>query len=234
VVCPDLRGYGDSDKPPGDPEHLLYSKRSLAGDQVELMQALGFDHFAVVGHDRGARVARRMALDHPDKVSHLALLDIVPTRTIYTLLNQERAAAVWRYFFLIQPYDFPERLIGAASDFYLRRTFEQWSGSPNVPQPEAMAEYSRCFDAGTIHASCEDYRAGASIDLTHDKDDSGKKIACPLLLLWSESMLGTLYPMADTWREQASHVQGHALCCGHFLPEEQPAEVVAELTSFLG
>jgi haloacetate dehalogenase len=190
VICPDLRGYGDSAKPAGDPEHQLYSKRTMARDQIEVMRQLGFETFAIVGHDRGARVAQRLALDYPAKVSRLALLDIVPTRAIYAALNQLRATMTWRYFFLIQPHDFPERLIGAEPEFYLRWTLEDWCEIPEAFAPEAMMEYRRCFDAATIHASCEDYRAGASIDLVHDEASLGQKLVCPLLVLWSATGLG--------------------------------------------
>jgi haloacetate dehalogenase len=204
VICPDLRGYGDSGKPAGDPEHQLYSKRTMARDQVEVMRQLGFETFAIAAHDRGARVAQRLALDFPAKASRMALLDIVPTRTIYAALNQLRATMTWRYFFLIQPNGFPERLISAEPEFYLRWTLEDWSESPNAFAPEAMSEYLRCFDAATIHASCEDYRAGASIDLVHDDASHGQKLTCPLLLLWSATGLGRQYSVETTWREYAT------------------------------
>jgi haloacetate dehalogenase len=154
VLCPDLRGYGDSDKPAGDDDHHAYAKRTMAEDQVAVMRALGYQRFAVVGHDRGGRVAHRLALDHPDLVTRLALLDIVPTRTMYAAVDQERATAAWRYFFLIQPFDLPERLIGAASERYLQWTFNEWCGTPGAITDEAMIEYRRCFDAATIHATC--------------------------------------------------------------------------------
>jgi haloacetate dehalogenase len=233
TVCPDLRGYGDSAKPSGDSDHHTYSKRRMAQDQVEIMDQLGFETFAIVGHDRGGRVAHRLALDHPEKVSRLALLDIVPTPSIYASLNQERATSVWRYFFLIQPYDLPERLIGAAPEFYLRWTLEHWSGTRNVFAPAALAEYQRCFDTATIHASCEDYRAGATIDLVHDAASRGQKIVCPLLLLWSETALGGMYDVETVWHEYAEAVRGRALTCGHFLAEERPEETTAELVGFL-
>jgi haloacetate dehalogenase len=194
---------------------------------------LGFETFAVVGHDRGGRVAHRLALDHPEKVSRLALLDIVPTQAIYASLNQQRATTVWRYFFLIQPYDLPERLIGAEVEFYLSWTLEQWSGTPNALVPEALAEYRRCFDTATIHASCEDYRAGASIDLVHDAASQGQKIACPLLVLWSATGLRGMYDVRAVWQAYAREVSGRALACGHFLAEERPQETAAELIAFL-
>jgi haloacetate dehalogenase len=233
VVCTDLRGYGDSAKPHSDETHEPYSKRTLARDQLDAMGALGFERFAVFGHDRGARVARRMVLDHPDAVSRLAVLDIVPTAVVYETLDQPRATTVWRYFFLVQPPDLPERLIGRDPGSYLRSTFAEWSGTADVPTAAAFAEYDRCFDEDTIHASCEDYRAGATIDLEHDRADAGRAIECPLLVLWSASGLGSLYDVLRIWRAEAEDVQGRSLECGHFLAEEQPSEVTAELSTFL-
>lgn len=233
VVCPDLRGYGDSGTPPSDAGHLPYSKRAMAADQVEVMRALGFERFAVVGHDRGARVGRRLALDHPEAVSRLALLDIVPTATIYGTLDQRRATTVWRYFFLIQPSDLPERLIGARADLYLDWTLRDWCGTPGALSEAVVAEYRRCFDPATIHATCEDYRAGATVDLDHDRADAGGRIACPLLVLWSRSGIGSAYDVMEVWQEQAGEVSGRALDCGHFLPEERPEEVAPELLRFL-
>jgi len=234
VICPDLRGYGDSSKPPGDPDHVAYSKRVMTQDQVEVMQSLGFDRFVVVGHDRGGRVAHRMALDHANKVSHLAVLDIVPTRTMYATIDQERATNVWRFFFLIQPDPFPEHLIGADPDFYLHWTLDHWCGTPGALTDEAVAEYRRCFDAATIHATCEDYRAGATVDLVHDQADQERKVSCPLLALWSRTGSGSLYDVLSEWRERgAGSVRGRALDCGHFLPEERPEETTAEIAAFL-
>jgi haloacetate dehalogenase len=206
----------------------------MAQDQVEVMQSLGFDRFAIVGHDRGGRVAHRMALDHANKVSHLAVLDIVPTRTMYATIDQERATNVWRFFFLIQPNPFPERLIGADPDFYLRWTLDHWCGTPGALTDEAVAEYRRCFDAATIHATCEDYRAGATVDLVHDQADQERKVSCPLLALWSRTGSGSLYDVLSEWRERrAGSVRGRALDCGHFLPEERPEETTAEIAAFL-
>jgi haloacetate dehalogenase len=234
VVCPDLRGYGDSAKPPSDPTHEPYSKRVMARDQVELMRGLGFDRFAVVGHDRGARVARRMALDHSGTVTRLAVLDIVPTKTIYETLDRERALTVWRYFFLAQPADLPERLIGADPEGYLRWTLDEWCRTAGAFSGEAIAEYRRCFGPETIRATCEDYRAGATIDLVHDDADAGRAIACPVLVLWSGPGLGSAYDVLSIWRAEAADVTGEALDGGHFLPEERPAEVAAKLLAFLG
>lgn len=234
VVCPDLRGYGDSAKPESDQTHGPYSKRVMARDQIALMSHLGFERFAVAGHDRGARVARRLALDHADVVSQLAVLDIVPTRAIYESLDQERATTVWRYFFLIQPPDLPERLIEASSDLYLDWTLRDWCGTQGALTEPAIAEYRRCFDAATIHASCEDYRAGATIDLAHDEASADRKISCPLLVLWSRGGIGSAYDVLEIWRAEADEVRGRALDCGHFLPEERPDEVASELLAFFG
>jgi haloacetate dehalogenase len=233
VVCADLRGYGDSDKPTGDATHRAYAKRTMASDQLAVMQALGFQRFALVGHDRGARVALRLALDHPGAVSRLALLDIVPTSTIYGSLDQRRAITVWRYFFLVQPPDLPERLIGNDPGGYLRATFDEWSTTPGVPVPEAQVEYDRCFDAASIHATCEDYRAGATIDLAHDAADADRQLDCPLLVLWSAQGIGSSYDVPGIWSTRAAKFRGRALHGGHFLAEEQPAETTAELISFL-
>jgi haloacetate dehalogenase len=232
VVCPDLRGYGDSGKPPSDETHRPYSKRVTAQDQVQLMESLGFDRFAVIGHDRGARVARRMALDHPDTVARLGVLDIVPTATIYDSLDQDRATTVWRYSFLIQPAELPERMIGADPRFYLDWTFNEWSGDPAALEP-ALPEYRRCFTPETIHTTCEDYRAGATIDLADDRADAGKRISCPVLVLWSARGIGAAYDVMSIWRREADDVRGRALDCGHFLAEEKPQETTSELMSFL-
>jgi haloacetate dehalogenase len=230
VVCPDLRGYGDSEAPPSDAEHTAYSKRAMAGDQIELMRELGFTRFGLVGHDRGARVARRLALDHPHSVTRLAVLDIVPTASIYANLDRARATTVWRYFFLIQPFDLPERLIGADPGWYLDWTFREWAGAVEALDPAALAEYERCFDAATIHASCEDYRAGAGLDLVDDREKA--EIVCPVLVLWSAPGLGASYDVLAIWREQAGDVRGRPLDCGHFLAEERPDEVASELARF--
>lgn len=233
VVCPDLRGYGDSDKPPGGGDHAAYSKRVMAADQLEVMRALGFGRFAVAGHDRGARVALRMALDHPDVVSHLAVLDIVPTATVYRMIDQQRATTVWRYFFLIQPFDLPERLVGNDPVHYLRWTLREWCGTPGALDETAVAEYARCFDTATVHATCEDYRAGASIDLVHDRADEATQLSCPTLTLWSAGGLGAHYDVPGIWHQRAPALTGHALDCGHFLAEERPEQTAAALLAFL-
>jgi haloacetate dehalogenase len=235
VVAPDLRGYGDSSKPPGDPEHLAYSKRSMAGDLVRLMTGLGFHRFAVVGHDRGGRVAHRLALDHPDRVTRAAVLDIVPTYAVFRSTNKELAFSTYHWFFLSQPFDLPERLIGGDPSFFLRWHLRAWSGGrDDFFAPQALAEYERCFgDAACIHATCEDYRAGASIDLEHDQADLDDKLACPLLVLWGEGRLDRHFDVLALWRERAADVRGRSLPCGHFLAEELPEETASELVSFL-
>jgi haloacetate dehalogenase len=233
VVCPDLRGSGDSAKPPSDPEHRAYSKRMMAQDQVQVMQRLGFPEFAVVGHDRGARVAHRMALDYAEHITKLALLDIIPTSTAFASVNQEMATAAFNWFFSIQPDGLPERLIGAEPAFYLRWLLDHWCGTKDALAGEAVAEYQRCFDAAAIRATCEEFRAAATIDLIHDEADREQKISCPTLLLWSATSMWATYDMLAVWRSRAEDVQGVALDGGHFLPEENPERTAAELLRFL-
>ena len=235
VVLTDLRGYGDSAKPPGGEHHEAYSKRAMARDQVEVMAAFGFDRFAVVGHDRGARVAHRMALDHAKRITKLAVLDIAPTLTMYERTDMAFARAYYHWFFLIQPFDLPERLIGADPDYYLEKKLGKWSSNDGCFDEAALAEYKRCFrDPATIHATCEDYRAAASIDLDHDRADLDRKIACPVLALWgAEGVIERSYDVLEVWRERAGEVTGKALPCGHFLAEEAPEETLAELLNFL-
>ena len=236
VVVPDLRGYGDSTKPPGDDTHAAYSKRAMAKDQVEVMEALGFESFFVAGHDRGGRVGHRMALDHPERVSKLSVLDIVPTHKVFSTIDQTMATGYYHWFFLIQPFDLPETLIGSNPEFYLRKQLGSWGADVDSFSPEAMAEYVRCFsNPETIHATCEDYRAAASIDLEHDEADMGEKIACPVRVLWgAKGLMERRYDVLATWRERAIDVDGRALPCGHFLPEEAPDETYAELARFFG
>ncbi|HMQ32406.1 MAG TPA: alpha/beta hydrolase [Chloroflexaceae bacterium] len=236
VVAPDLRGYGDSDKPPGDPAHMTYSKRAMARDMAALMAALGFECFAVAGHDRGARVAHRLCLDHPERVSRVAVLDIAPTHHMFATADKVFGDAYYHWFFLSQPPDLPERLIGADPAYYLRHKLAQWGRDPSAFTAEAVAEYTRCFsDPAAIHASCEDYRAAATVDLEHDEADLGRKIACPLLALWgSKSFIGRRYDVLAVWRERAADVRGRALPSGHFLAEEAPDETYAELAAFFG
>jgi haloacetate dehalogenase len=235
VVAADLRGYGDSGKPHGDPEHLNYAKRAMAQDMVEVMQQLGYEAFLLVGHDRGARVSHRLTKDHPQRVRRLALLDIIPTHKMFKIVNKEMATNTYHWFFLIQPYDFPERVIGAGADYFIRHRFERGKDAAKTFPPEAVAEYVRCgCDAAAIHAMCEDYRAGASIDLVHDEADFNTKVTCPLLLLWSATgYVGRTQDVIGTWREYATDVHGQSLPCGHHLPEEMPDETYAALRLFL-
>lgn len=232
VICTDLRGFGDSAKPPSDPEHLAYSKRVMAQDQVEVMQQLGFNEFAVVGHDRGARVAHRLALDHADKVTSLALLDIIPTRTAFANVDKEMATGAFNWFFSIQPDELPERLIGAESAFYLQWILDHWRGTKGALAEEAVAEYLRCFDEAAIRATNEEFRAAATIDLLHDEADEDRKISCPTLLLWSAASWKK-FDLLDVWRSRAENVRGLAFDCGHFLPEEDPIRTATELLRFL-
>ena len=237
VVAVDLRGYGDSSKPFGSEDHATYSKRAMAADGVEVMQSLGLPSFAVVGHDRGGRVGHRMALDHPERVTKLAVLDIVPTRHVYSTVSKDLATDYYHWFFFIQPYDLPETLIGADPGYYLRKKLGGWGTSLDTFAPEALAEYERCFrDPATIHSSCEDYRAAASIDLVHDEADwdEGRKVECPLLALWGgRGVMERLYDVEDVWSGYASDVRGGPLDAGHYLAEERPEETAWELTRFL-
>jgi len=234
VVAADLRGYGDSSKPPDGLNHVNYSKRAMAKDQVEVMTHLGFEKFAVVGHDKGSGVASRMSLDYPDRVTKLAVFDTLPSALItYRNLTKEWATGVYHWFFLVQPSPLPETLIANSVEFYLRSRFER---SPGAITPEAFAEYLRCFrDPATIHATCEDYRASAGIDLEIDDADWNKKIACPVLSLWAER--GNRPPAfrnaIDFWKQKAVAAKGRALRSGHFMAEEVPEETLAELRSFL-
>ncbi|MFO1127778.1 MAG: alpha/beta hydrolase [Rhodospirillales bacterium] len=236
VVCSDLRGYGASGKPPSDATHAAYAKRTMAIDQVELMGTLGFPRFQLVGHDRGGRVAHRLVLDHPERVSRVAFLDIVPTRTVFATVDKAVATGYYHWFFLIQERGLPEHLIGADPDFYIRHKLNQWSGpDKSVFGDEAIAAYLEAFrDPAAIHASCEDYRAAASIDLEHDEADIDRRIRCPVLVLWGEhGLVHRSYDPLAIWRERAVDVRGGALPCGHYLPEECPEETLAALDDFL-
>jgi haloacetate dehalogenase len=234
VVAADLRGYGDSSKPGGGDNHVAYSKRSMAADQVALMRTLGHGSFAIAGHDRGGRVAHRMVLDHRGVVSRLAVIDIAPTATMYARTNMEFARRYFWWFFLIQPAPLPERMITADPAFFLAKHIEGQSKTPGATEPGIFAEYLRCYDnPATIHAICEDYRAAATIDLEHDAADSTARITAPLLALWgAQGTVGALYDVLETWREKALHVEGRALVCGHTLQEERPEETLAALSAF--
>ena len=243
LVIPDLRGYGDSTKPgpaaTPEADHALHSKRAMAGDMAALMTGLGHMRFFVAGHDRGARVAHRLALDHADRIERLALIDIVPTLDMYELVDMRAAIGYYHWFFLIQPAPLPERMIGGDPGFYLRWTLGAWgSHGLSFVEPEALGEYERCFSrADTIHAACEDYRASASIDLEHDRASraAGEKIACATLVLWgTRGVIGRLYDPLALWRAQcAATVEGSAMEAAHFIPEELPVDTAARLAAFL-
>jgi haloacetate dehalogenase len=236
VVCPDLRGYGASARPPSDASHAAYAKRAMALDLVEVMEALGFTRFAVVGHDRGARVAYRLALDHADRVGALGVLDVVPTVETWNRTEMKRAIASFHWQLLAQPEPLPERLIGADPDFFLEWLLHSWAAPGFAFAPEAMEAYRQAFrDPEVIHATCEDYRAGRTTDLAIDEADrsAGRKIACPLLAIWGRAGIPseTEGPLV-TWREWASDVRGFAIDSGHYLPEENPDATAAALLEF--
>ena len=234
VVLADLRGYGDSSKPEEGLDHANYSKRAMAQDMVEVMRQLGYEAFSVAGHDRGARVTHRMALDHPQRVKKAAILDIAPTYTMYMTADKEFATAFYHWFFLIQPAELPERLITAQSEYFLRSTLKSLSGDISAFTPEAVAQYLRCLsDPATIHGICEDYRASASIDLQHDEADLQQKVRCPLLVLWgANGFIGRKYDVLAIWRERAEMVRGYGIPSGHFIPEEAPEETYNALQLF--
>ena len=234
IVMADLRGCGDSSKPPDGENHAGYSKRAMAADQIDVMRALGFERFSIAGHDRGARVAWRLAVEHPEVVSKAAVLDIVPLP--YSILSREFATEYWHWFFLIQQAPLPETLIGNSVEFYLRSRLTRPTGGTGAITRQAFDEYLRCFrDPATIHATCEDYRAGATIDLEHSGADGAKRVECPLLVLWgTRGTVGRLYDVMAIWREHAINVRGSGLPAGHFLPEEVPEETLAELLAFFG
>ena len=236
IICPDLRGYGESSKPDSDPEHRAYSKRKMAEDMVALMASLGHQQFGVAGHDRGARVAHRLCLDFPQAVERACVMDIAPTLHMFENTDQAFATGYYHWFFLIQPDGLPEHMIGLDPDYFLREKLRRWS-APNAEfHPEAVDEYVRCFSAPeAIHASCEDYRAAAGIDLIHDREDrrKGNVVSCPLQVLWgNKGFVNRTYDVLAVWGAYASTVTGKALDCGHFLPEEAPEAVIDELRRF--
>jgi haloacetate dehalogenase len=238
VVLTDLRGYGDSGKPPGGPTHDAYAKRTMAYDQVLVMRDLGFQEFAVIGHDRGARVAHRMALDFPESVSKIAVLDIVPTRHALRNADREFGLSYWHWFFLAQPEPLPEHQIGADPVGWVRGRMGDWRRGGQPFDELAVKEYVRCFSSpAAIHASCEDYRAAVGTDLDDDNAAAarGQRVTAPLLALWGEhGRVGRLYgDVSEIWRGYADKVTGRALPCGHFLAEEVPLETAAALQDFL-
>ncbi|ODV09728.1 MAG: alpha/beta hydrolase, partial [Rubrivivax sp. SCN 70-15] len=240
IVLPDLRGYGRSDKPRGDADHVNYSKRTMAADLVALMRSLGFERFFVAGHDRGGRVAHRLALDHAGAVARLCLIDIAPTLDMYAATDFAFASAYYHWFHLIQPAPLPEKMIGGCARDYLHAKLGGW-GSAGLDhlEPLALAEYERNFcTPAAIHGACEDYRASAGIDLEHDRASraAGDKIGCELLVLWGErGVVHRLFDPLALWRAQcAATVSARALPAGHFIPEELPAETAAALQAFFG
>lgn len=242
VVAADLRGYGDSDRPDAGADHAGYAFRAMAADQVGLMAAFGFDRFTVIGHDRGARVTHRMALDHPDRVERLALLDILPTAHVYANVDRTLATAYYHWFFLIQPADLPERLIAGDPRYFLHRSLGSWGSGLDAHAPEALREYERVFaDPAARKAMIEDYRAGASIDLEHDAASTaaGQRIAAPCLVLWGERGVVGRHRTGplDVWRPLAGEpdlVTGSVITgAGHFLAEENHTDTLAAVQAFL-
>lgn len=236
VVATDLRGYGDSGKPKSADDHAPYAMRELAHDQVEVMRALGYERFHVVGHDRGARCAYRLALDHPDAVDRLAVLDIVPTLDAFERTDLEFVRGFWVWYFLAAPEPVPERLILAEPRVLVDHMLDTWADSRDAFPPEVRAEYAAKFaDEDTVHAICEEYRAAATLDVTHDRADRGtRKISAKTLALWSATGGVATWPdPLRVWRNWCDDVTGAALDCGHFLPEEAPGETAAKLVEFL-
>jgi haloacetate dehalogenase len=236
VVATDLRGYGDSSKPDGGPDHSSYSFRAMGQDQAEVMAALGFSDYYVCGHDRGARVAHRMALDYPERVRKVAFLDIVPTHHLLNNIKKAWAVDSYHWFFMAQPYDYPEQmLIAYGLERYIRRKLDKKGVGMNGFTPEALAEYIRCCTPENIHAVCEDYRAAVSIDLVHDEADLQRKLAIPVLVLWGErSHVNRSYQPIEAWLERGTDVRGKMLPCGHYPAEQVPDETYQELRAFFG
>ena len=234
VVAADLRGYGDSGKPSGDPEHYNYSKRAMARDQAEAMESLGFTSFFLAGHDRGARVSHRLTKDFPNRVRKLATLDIIPTHRMFQIVNKEMALNTYHWFFLSQPFDFPERVIGGDADHFIRHSFQRGANWEVIFPAEALEEYVRCStDPATIHAICEDYRAGASIDLVHDEEDFENKVSCPHLALWSDTgYVGRTQDVLAVWGDYSTDVRGKSMSSGHYIAEELPEETYEALRGF--
>ena len=235
IVAADLRGYGDSSKPDGGADHAGYSFRAMGRDQAEVIAALGFRDYFVCGHDRGARVAHRMALDYPERVKKVAFLDIVPTHHVLHNIRKEWAVDSYHWFFMAQPYDYPERMLVAYGlERYIRRKLDKKGVGLSGFAPEALAEYIRCCTPENIHAVCEDYRAAVSIDLAHDEADLHRKLEQPVLVLWGEkSHVNLSFKPIEAWRERALDVRGRMLPCGHYPAEQAPEETYAELRAFL-
>lgn len=237
LVLADLRGYGDSSRPAGLPDHANYSRRTMATDLVEVMSRLGHSRFAVLAHDRGARVAHRLALDHPQRVSRLVLLDIAPTLAMYRQTSEAFARSYWHWFFLIQPAPMPERLIEADPAAYVREKMDRRPAGLGIFDPRALAEYIRCTSLpGAAHGICEDYRASAGIDLLHDEASlaAGERIRSPLLVLWGErGAIERCFKPLDCWGEVADDLRGESLPCGHYVAEEAPGPLLDKALPFL-
>jgi haloacetate dehalogenase len=236
VVATDLRGYGDSGTPPSTSDHAPYSMREIARDQVEVMAALGHERFAVVGHDRGARCAYRLALDRPEVVTKLVVLDVVPTGDVFRRANGDLMVAFWVWSFLASPEPTPERLIAGAPDVFVDHMLDEWSERPDAFPPEVRAAYEDAFrEPATVHAICEEYRAAATLDRRHDEEDRGhRRIACPVLVVWSDSGWIADWNPGAMWHSWADDVRGGSIEAGHFLPEEAPDETTRYLLDFLG
>ena len=239
IVATDLRGYGQSGKAVDTPNHASYSKREMARDQVEVMRQLGFESFFLCGHDRGGRVGHRLAIDHPQAVKKLMLLDISPTLTMYEYTNMDFARSYWWWFWLIQPAPFPESMVAAAPETFLKKKIGWGYGGLKPFTDESYAAYlSYISDPATMHAMCEDYRAAASIDLEHDRADrdAERKIACDVRVLWGEhGVVNRCFKPIEDWRRVVAdgcQVDGHTLPCGHYLPEEEPALLLADMKQF--
>lgn len=237
VVATDLRGYGDSEKPPGGDDHSGYSFRAMAQDQIEVMATLGFSHFFAAGHDRGARVLHRMCLDHSDKVLRAAILDIIPQHHLLNNVTRAWGAFSWHWFFNIQPFDLPERMMGADPDWFIEKKLAKTKQGLSFFDPQALSEYKRCFrNPATIHAICEDYRATFGVDLAMDTVDfeAGRRVRCPALILWGATGgVGRNHKPMEIWARYADDIRGGgALPCGHYLSEEAPNETTAALRAF--
>jgi haloacetate dehalogenase len=236
VVCADLRGYGDSAKPQCLPDRSNYAFRAMAADQLGLMRKLGFERFHMVGHDRGGRTGHRMALDHPDAVQTLTVMDIVPTHAMFMDTNRKVAGAYWHWYFLSQPAPFPERMIGADPDFFYETCLVGWGAAKLADfDAELLADYRRCWrDPAMIHGSCSDYRAAASIDLDHDGADIDRKLACPTLVFYGAGgQMAKLFDMPAEWRKRCAAVEQASLPSGHFFVDQFPDKTAEMVAAFL-
>ncbi|GGD48942.1 fluoroacetate dehalogenase [Malaciobacter pacificus] len=233
VICPDLRGYGDSSKPKGLENHENYSKKVMANDMIELMEELGYEEFYLAGHDRGARVTHRICLDYPHMIKKVSVLDIAPTFHMFLNSDMNFSTGYYHWFFLIQEYPLPETLIGNNAEYYLKEKLKRWSAPGATFNEDAVKQYVRCFDKDMIHSTCEDYRASATVDMNDDAFSRDKKISMPLLVLWGEKgFINKNYNVIDVWKDYAKDVSGKALECGHFLAEEAPFDVIDEFRKF--